>query len=137
MRHLPFHQRIRGTRCPGPLRKAPRYSRHGLAGDGIVEPWTRHVAADPPKERALSPVELARNGGHPCVLVPGEQFDIWQAVYSPTAEDGYPQPIFDKRTGAIDHGTAAYWREHYDLDAVMQRGWATLRQRMGERRGGE
>jgi hypothetical protein len=33
----------------------------------------------------------------------GEQFDIWQAVYSPTAEDGYPQPIFDKRTGAIDH----------------------------------
>ena len=33
----------------------------------------------------------------------GEQFDIWQAVYSPTAEDGYPQPIFDKRTGVIDH----------------------------------
>src|SRR5580692_7123228 len=56
----------------------------------------------------------------------GEQFDIWQAVYSPTAEDGYPQPIFDKRTGAIDHGTAAYWHEHYDLDAILQRDWMTL-----------
>jgi hypothetical protein len=26
----------------------------------------------------------------------GEQFDIWQAVYSPEGKDGYPQPIFDK-----------------------------------------
>jgi hypothetical protein len=56
----------------------------------------------------------------------GEQFDIWQAVYSPTAEDGYPQAIFDKRTGAIDHKTAEYWREHYDLNAILQRDWTTL-----------
>ena len=56
----------------------------------------------------------------------GEQFDIWQAVYSPAAEDGYPQPIFDKMTGAIDHRTAEYWREHYDLDAILQRDWLTL-----------
>jgi len=56
----------------------------------------------------------------------GEQFDIWQAVYSPTGEDGYPQPIFDKRTGAIDHRTAEYWRQHYDLDAILQRDWMTL-----------
>jgi len=56
----------------------------------------------------------------------GEQFDIWQAVYSPVGKDGYPQPIFDKKTGVIDHGTAEYWREHYDLDAILQRDWATL-----------
>ena len=56
----------------------------------------------------------------------GEQFDIWQAVFSPTAEDGYPQPIFDKRTGAIDHHTAEYWRGHYDLNAILQRDWTTL-----------
>jgi hypothetical protein len=56
----------------------------------------------------------------------GEQFDIWQAVFSPTAEDGYPQPIFDKRTGAIDHNTAEYWRGHYDLNAILQRDWTTL-----------
>jgi hypothetical protein len=56
----------------------------------------------------------------------GEQFDIWQAVYSPVGKDGYPQPIFDKQTGAIDHQTAAYWHDHYDLNAILQRDWATL-----------
>jgi hypothetical protein len=56
----------------------------------------------------------------------GEQFDIWQAVYSPVGEDGYPQPIFDKRTGVIDHHIAEYWRAHYDLDAILQRDWMTL-----------
>jgi mono/diheme cytochrome c family protein len=62
-----------GAGRPGPFRETTRYARDGVAGGDIVEPWTRHVAADPPKEQALSPVELARNGGHPCVLVPGEQ----------------------------------------------------------------
>ncbi len=56
----------------------------------------------------------------------GEQFDIWQAVFGPTGEDGYPQPIFDKRTGVIDPAVAAYWKEHYDLDAILQRDWGTL-----------
>jgi hypothetical protein len=56
----------------------------------------------------------------------GEQFDIWQAVYSPVGADGYPQPIFDKQTGKIDHQTAEYWREHYDLNAKLQREWSTL-----------
>jgi len=56
----------------------------------------------------------------------GEQFDIWQAVYSPVGEDGYPKPIFDKRTGAIDHDVAAYWRDHYDLRAILEKNWSTL-----------
>ena len=56
----------------------------------------------------------------------GEQFDIWQAVFGPVGKDGYPQPIFDKETGVIDPGVAAYWKEHYDLSAILQRDWATL-----------
>jgi len=56
----------------------------------------------------------------------GEQLDIWQAVYSPEGPDGYPVQIFDKATGEIDHKVAAYWRDHYDLDAILQRDWATL-----------
>jgi hypothetical protein len=56
----------------------------------------------------------------------GEQFDIWQAVYSPEGPDGYPQPIFDKLTGEIDHKVAGYWHDHYDLDAILARDWATL-----------
>jgi hypothetical protein len=56
----------------------------------------------------------------------GEQFDIWQAVYGPVGSDGYPQPIFDKKTGAIDHEVADYWKAHYDLEAKLERDWATL-----------
>jgi len=56
----------------------------------------------------------------------GEQFDIWQAVFGPVANDGYPKPIFDKETGDIDPAVAAYWKEHYDLSAIMQRDWSTL-----------
>jgi hypothetical protein len=56
----------------------------------------------------------------------GEQFDIWQAVYGPVGPDGYPATIFDKQTGDIDHTVANYWREHYDLEAILERDWAKL-----------
>ena len=32
----------------------------------------------------------------------GQQWDIWEAVFSPQGPDGYPARIWDKRTGAID-----------------------------------
>jgi hypothetical protein len=56
----------------------------------------------------------------------GQQWDIWQAVYSPVGRDGYPQPIWDKRTGEIDHEVAEYWREHYDLSHIVRRDWERL-----------
>ncbi len=56
----------------------------------------------------------------------GYQYDIWQAVFGPVGEDGYPKPIWDKRTGVIDHGVAAYWREHFDLRYILERDWKTL-----------
>jgi hypothetical protein len=56
----------------------------------------------------------------------GEQFDIWQAVYGPVGDDGYPKQIFNKETGEIDRNVAAYWKEHYDLSAILQRDWAKL-----------
>ena len=56
----------------------------------------------------------------------GEQFDIWQAVFGPVGKDGYPQPIFDKETGVIDPATAAYWKEHFDLSAILEKNWSVL-----------
>lgn len=56
----------------------------------------------------------------------GEQWDIWQAVYSPVGNDGYPRPIWDKRTGVLDPEVAQYWREHYDLRHILERDWSTL-----------
>ena len=53
----------------------------------------------------------------------GDQWDIWQAVYSPAGDDGYPKPIWDKLTGDIDHDVANYWKENYDLRYIMERDW--------------
>jgi hypothetical protein len=60
----------------------------------------------------------------------GDQWDIWEAVFSPTGEDGYPKRIWDKLTGEIDPTVAAYWREHYDLRYILERDWPTLGPRL-------
>ena len=56
----------------------------------------------------------------------GGQWDIWEAVFSPCGDDGYPRRIWDRRTGVIDRAVAEHWREHYDLCHLMRRDWATL-----------
>jgi hypothetical protein len=56
----------------------------------------------------------------------GDQYDIWEAVYSPVGEDGYPKRLWDKYTGEIDHEVAEYWRENYDLAYIMKRDWKVL-----------
>jgi len=56
----------------------------------------------------------------------GGQFDIWEAVYSPQGEDGYPRRLWDKRSGEIDREVAEYWRDHYDLAHIIGRDWETL-----------
>jgi len=56
----------------------------------------------------------------------GDQYDIWEAVFSPVGEDGYPRRIWDKLSGAIDRQTAEYWRDHYDLRYILERDWKTL-----------
>ena len=56
----------------------------------------------------------------------GDQYDIWEAVFSPMGNDGYPKRIFDKYTGAIDSSVAAYWKEHYDVTNIIQRDWPKI-----------
>jgi hypothetical protein len=56
----------------------------------------------------------------------GQQYDIWEATYSPMGEDGYPVRLWDKETGEIDHEVAAYWKENFDLRYILERDWATL-----------
>jgi hypothetical protein len=55
-----------------------------------------------------------------------EQWDIWQAVFSPEGEDGYPAEVIDPLTGAIDRNVVSYWHDHYDLTAILKRDWPTL-----------
>jgi hypothetical protein len=56
----------------------------------------------------------------------GDQFAIWEAVFGPVGADGYPKQIFNQDTGEIDKDVAEYWREHYDLRAILERDWNKL-----------
>ena len=60
----------------------------------------------------------------------GQQLDIWEAVYSPAASDGYPQRLWDRRTGIIDPEVATYWRKNYDLRHILERDWKDLGPRL-------
>jgi hypothetical protein len=54
----------------------------------------------------------------------GQQLEAWEAVYGPVGADGYPIPLWDKRTGKIDRSVADYMREHgYDLTENLRRNW--------------
>lgn len=57
----------------------------------------------------------------------GEYLDMWEAVYGPVGEDGYPKPVWDKLTGEIDHEVAEYWRENgYDLRYYIETNWPKI-----------
>jgi hypothetical protein len=57
----------------------------------------------------------------------GGQWDGWQAAWAPVGADGYPKPLWDKRTGAIDRSVADAMREKgYDLRDYLERNWKTV-----------
>lgn len=56
----------------------------------------------------------------------GDQWDIWEAVYSPVGPDGYPVRVFDKKTGKINKSVVEHWREQYDLTHIIQRDWPKI-----------
>ncbi len=55
-----------------------------------------------------------------------EQWNIWQAVFSPAGADGYPAQIIDPVNGDIDGNVLQYWHDHYSLTAILKRDWPTL-----------
>jgi len=56
----------------------------------------------------------------------GQQWDIWEATYSPQNSEGYPERIWDKKTGDINPKVAEYWKENYDLRHILERDWDKL-----------
>jgi S-formylglutathione hydrolase FrmB len=57
----------------------------------------------------------------------GQQLEAWEAVYGPVGEDGYPKPLWNKRTGEIDRTVADYMRDHgYDLRVYAENNWARI-----------
>jgi hypothetical protein len=92
----------------GPFLRVPRPGKRDYLGhvSGTIEQFNRMELVLGDKSRS------------------GQQWDIWEAVYSPVGADGYPRRIWDKRTGAIDPQVAAHWRENYDLGYILRRDWS-------------
>ena len=82
--------------------------------------------------------EAALGGiGHPVSL---GQWAIWESVYGPQGEDGYPQRVWDPLTGEINHDVAAYWKEHFDLNQYLQKNWPLIGEKLAGKihlRGGD
>ncbi len=53
-----------------------------------------------------------------------QQLGVWEAVYGPVGEDGYPRPLWDPATGVIDHEVSDYMRDNgYDLVHHIRENW--------------
>ena len=91
----------------GPFMKVPRPGHRNYLG---------HVSATLEQMNRLEQVLGTKTRS-------GQQWDIWEAVFSPQGPDGYPVRLWDKRTGVIDRKVAEYWKEHYDLTWILRRDW--------------
>jgi hypothetical protein len=49
----------------------------------------------------------------------------WGADFGPQGADGYPLPLWNKRTGKINHKVAQFWKR-WDLTQVVTHNWKTL-----------
>lgn len=57
----------------------------------------------------------------------GQQLQAYDASYGPVAEDGYPEPLFNRKTGTINRKVALYWRDNgYDLNYYLEKNWPTI-----------
>ena len=96
------------------------------AGSWLVSPrpWSRTVQGQVRStERDVSHYEdmVGPNGRS------GYQLDGWWAVWGPVGADGYPQPMWNMQTGAIDPAAVAYMREHgMDLTDYARTHWQQI-----------
>ena len=100
--------------------------------NAYVEAGTFRSVERPSRRDWLGRITVTMRGDNHWELVlgtkarSGQQFDIWEAVYSPVAADGYPTRLWDKKTGAINPEVATHWRDNYDLRHILERDWSTL-----------
>jgi Putative esterase len=57
----------------------------------------------------------------------GGQLASFEWVFSPKADSGVPQQMFDRVTGAVNPTVVAYWHDHYDLAHIVEANWPQLK----------
>jgi Putative esterase len=56
----------------------------------------------------------------------GDPIGADDAILGPVGDNGYPKPLWDRKTGKIDRDVANYWRDHGDLALYVERNWPTI-----------
>ncbi len=94
----------------GPFKRVPRPGQRN---------WLGHVSTtlEQTNHRELALGTNSRSG---------DQWDVWESVYSPVGANGYPKPIWNKLTGEIDKDVAMFWRDNFDLSHILKRDWQRL-----------
>lgn len=115
----------------GPFKQTPRPGVRDAYSGTAVLPGTSTVTYGHPYGHTTATVEEMNRreivlGGHSRSC---EQWDVWEAVFSPRGDDGYPARLWCKdpaagcEYGKINRTVAAHWRQHYDLLAILKRDW--------------
>ncbi len=119
--------------CPDPIDFRAYCLTNIYEDDNAYYYDSRHKKLEVPAHRDyLGNIQSTLRSGNHLELVlgdksrSGQQWDIWEATYSPQGNDGYPVRIWDKMTGDIDHKIAEYWKENYDLRYILERDWDKL-----------
>ena len=55
----------------------------------------------------------------------GEQWGAWNAAYGSRGADGRPAPLWDPKTGKINHELSEHWKK-YDVRMVLEQNWKNL-----------
>jgi S-formylglutathione hydrolase FrmB len=98
-------------------------------GNGFERPSAREANGDTQFTMRLECLKENVLGSGDSYTMSGGQWGAWNAVYSPRGADNRPVPLWDAKTGKIDHKVAEQWKK-YDLRLVVEQNWETLAPRL-------
>jgi len=89
-------------------------------------PVVRPILRTPDDVPVASFQQLSQHDAVMASMAGGDCLGADDAILGPVGTDGYPQPLWSRKTGKIDPDVAAYWGEHGDLVNYLRAHWSTL-----------
>ena len=94
--------------------------------NGFERPSAREANGDTQFTMRLECLKENVMGAGDSYTMSGGQWGAWNATYSPRGADGKPVPLWDAKTGKINHEVAEQWKK-YDLRLIVEQNWQNTR----------